>query len=81
MMRTFSIRCWTIFFLVWGPLIFAFCGPWMLPIVLAFWYGAYRMLRKLIADLEKEKRRSAGQAERRSRVCVRRTRPYYNREI
>ncbi len=79
-MRTFSVKCWAIFFLVWGPMIFAFMGPYALPLVLAFWYAAYRMLCKLIADVEKEERRSAGQAERRSRVCVRSTRPYYNKD-
>lgn len=69
----------TTLFLGIAPMLFAFIGPYALPIALVSWYGAHRTLLSLLKDVEKEERRAAGQAAHRSRVCVRRTRPYYSK--
>ena len=79
-MNTFFIKACMVLFLSFAPMLFAFIGPYALPIAIVCWYVAYRILLSLIAKAEKEERRATGQAAHRSRVCVRRTRPYYSKE-
>lgn len=78
-MNTFTGKCLAIFLLAWGPMIFAFMGPYALPIVLVSWAFAFRKLCSLIDEVEKEEldrvkkeeRRAVGQTAHRSRVVLR----------
>lgn len=81
-MSTFSIKALAALLLIMLPCFFALFLPILvaLLVALACWYTACHIALSMLRDEQKEKQRSAGQAERRSRVCVRSTRPYYNKE-
>lgn len=79
-MNTYSVKAFLVLVLAVLPMSFISLGGWLIPLIAASWYFAYRLVTSLIRDAEKEERRAAGQADQRSRRCVeRRTRSHYNR--
>jgi hypothetical protein len=79
-MNTYSVKAFLVLVLAVLPMSFISLGGWLIPLIAASWYFAYRLVTSLIRDAEREERRAAGQADQRSRRCVeRRTRSHYNR--
>jgi hypothetical protein len=79
-MNTYSVKAFLVLVLAVLPMSFISLGGWLIPLIAASWYFAYRLVTSLIRDAEREERRAAGQADQRSRRCVeRRIRSHYNR--
>jgi hypothetical protein len=62
-----------------APVMAISLGGWALLITAGCWSISALLLRDIMKQLKKEERRAAGQAAHRSRGCVEKTLPYYNR--